>query len=154
MQRSILTLPAPGCIFQVMKILIRTLAGSIVTAFLLLAFSGCETTPASSEITITPSTATLRPGETATFVASGGYDYRWSLSQPTYGTLSSLTGSSVTYTSIYSPSTNSAVSQVLTLVSYVAGATAVSTNTSTASTTASSYQLSTEAIITHLPPAS
>ena len=86
---------------------------------LLIAMAGCESD--SNGMTITPSSLTLRPGESADFEASGGgSEYEWTLAEESWGSLSSRTGSKVTYTSRYS-GTQFPVVQTLTVVSWVPG---------------------------------
>lgn len=66
-------------------------------------FCGCEVDSASQKIYIEPDAATLYYGESVTLTAKNGYIYTWSLSQDTWGTLSSRSGSTVTYKSLYDP---------------------------------------------------
>ena len=102
-------------------------------------FVGCETESANTPVYINPSAATVHGGESVTFTAEGGYDYRWSLSDTGLGHLSASTGQSTVYTAI---GTNG--QQTLTLISTIAGVNeGVSTNHFT-------YDKSTSAIINHL----
>lgn len=87
------------------------------------AFSGCETESASEEpwaansggggaLNISPGNATLSGGQTAEFTASGGYNYAWSLSDTSSGSLSSATGSKTTFTCT---ATNTSAPKTITL---------------------------------------
>lgn len=66
-------------------------------------FAGCETESASSaQISVSPSSARLSAqNPSVTLSASGGWNYVWSLSNGSYGSLSKASGSSVTYTASY-----------------------------------------------------
>ena len=109
---------------------------------------GCETEPASSPVSIRPSSATIRAGESITFTASAGYDHRWALANNSIGTISSETGPQTTYTSIQdSPGTESTV-QTLTLTSTIGG------SAGNQVTNGTPYQASDQAFITHLPAGS
>ena len=110
--------------------------------------SGCEVDSATETILITPSAVNVSKGQSVQFTASGGYEYTWSLgssgtASTVMGTLSSTRGPTVTYTSLYTPTTSNAVTETLTVSSIISGD-ATSTNTSSA------MQGSAAAIITHL----
>jgi hypothetical protein len=111
-------------------------AGLIALA-LGLGWVGCETQSATSKVTIDPSSATVSAGQSITFTASGGYNYTWSLSDHTLGTLSTTTGDSTTYTSLYDPGPSNSAVQVLTVASSIAGSS--STNGAPAEWTAEVY---------------
>lgn len=49
-------------------------------------------------ITVSPTYTKLWLNGSVTLTASGGFNYRWSVEDPSYGSLSSSTGNSVTYT--------------------------------------------------------
>ena len=102
-------------------------------------FVGCETESANAPVYINPSAATVHGGESVTFTAEGGYDYRWSLSDTTLGHLSTSTGPTTVYTAI---GTND--QQTLTLNSTITGVNGGS------STNSFTYSKSTTAIINHL----
>ncbi len=70
-----------------------------------------------------PTTATLHAvGATATFSVTGGTRYQWSLSQPTWGTLSHLTGERTTYRNLRAPAADGGLEiQVLTVRDVVSG---------------------------------
>ena len=107
----------------------------------LFALLGCETE--SSEqiaISITPNTATLSPGESQEFVASGWQDYTWSIRETDRerGVLSTSKGDRTVYTAV--SGTNDIV--VLTLEANVR-----TTNT----TSSGGSRVSAEALITHQP---
>jgi len=89
-----------------------------------LAFTGCETESADSQITITPDSTTIRKGESVEFTASGGVKYTWSIedaeSTITYGHLSTRTGNKTVYTSIVDPDSD-AVVRILTVKSTIEG---------------------------------
>ena len=110
-----------------------------IVALSVMVFIGCETESANAPVYINPSAATVSGGESITFTAEGGYDYRWSLSDTGLGYLSTSTGPSTVYTAI---GTND--QQTLTLTSTIAG---VNEGTSTNSFT---YDKSISAIINHL----
>jgi len=101
----------------------KIVAGSALAAAGLLVVWGCETEPANTQVRVTPSSVVLREGESAEFVASGGFDYTWSLdSQNTHlGFLSTRTGDRTVYTSLASPGSNATdvVVRVLTVQSRV-----------------------------------
>lgn len=87
---------------------------------------GCETESATkNSVSISPATTTMTYGESVEFTASGGYEYAWSLETSSYGTLSTRSGNTTVYTSLYNPGTNSsstsAVTQVLTVTSTISG---------------------------------
>jgi hypothetical protein len=108
----------------------------------LLLAAGCEVESSTADVNITPSSATLHHGESRTFTANGGYEYRWSLKEPTWGMLSTLTGPETTYTSRYTPTgTNTVASQTLTVTSTITG---VPQNNAT-----NSYSETATAIIVH-----
>ncbi len=73
-------------------------AFAAVAATLLFAtMTGCETEKLSdTQLSISPSSATVAPGGSVTLTAQGGWDYVWS--KPEHGTLSSYNGKKVTYT--------------------------------------------------------
>ncbi len=85
--------------------------GSIFTAVVLdlavllaLAFlCACESDSASQTIEVYPDSATLYYGESVSLTAYNGYTYTWSLENSAWGTLSSRSGSTVTYKSLYEP---------------------------------------------------
>ena len=65
--------------------------------------AGCDVASSSDVLTISPSTATLAPGQSVTFTVAGGYEYSWSLNpNDGSGALSAITGSQVTYTCLAS----------------------------------------------------
>ena len=115
---------------------ISHLLAAAATAIAALVFSGCETESAgSASISINPGYARIMAGQSVTLSASGGNDYRWSLSNGSYGTLSANRGSSVVYTA-----RKNGVTQVVTLnstlgsSSYQCQATIVQGNAEYAST--------------------
>ena len=62
-----------------------------------IALTGCETEKLSdTQLSISPSSTTLAPGDTVTLTAQGGWDYTWD--KPSHGTLSTYNGKKVTYT--------------------------------------------------------
>ena len=116
-------------------------------------FTGCETeSVANNDLNITPVSIGLHDGEYADFTASGGFDYNWSLQNPSWGVLSDLTGPTTRYTDRYDPGSNgngSAV-QVLTVTSTIQGANPSSNGVSTTNGT-TSYSGTATAQIEHLP---
>ena len=124
------------------KILRLVLAGCGAAAMLLTI--SCETESAATQITITPYSAVVKKDQSVVFTASGGYSYKWSLSNTGIGSLSAKYGDSVTYKSFSSSGTN-----VITVTGFIEGqSTGTSSTNSTATTTTASYQTA-EAYITH-----
>ena len=81
-----------------MKTTLFTFVGAAVVAAALLAFVGCETEKLSdTQLSITPSSATVAPGKSVVLTASGGWDYTWKIVQGN-GSLSAYNGKKVTYT--------------------------------------------------------
>lgn len=81
---------------------------------------GCETeSAASAQITVSPSSARLSArNPSVTLSASGGWNYTWSLSNSSYGSLSRASGSSVTYTASFfggDSGSSNAVEQIVTV---------------------------------------
>lgn len=90
--------------------------------------NGCEVDSASETIYITPDVVTVKKGQSVQFTASGGYEYTWKLegsssnSATVLGILSSTRGSTVTYTSLYTPtSSNVTEKETLTVSSMISG---------------------------------
>lgn len=128
------------------KMSVITVLGLSLSAILFV--TGCEVDSATELIKISPSTVTVSEGQSVAFTAEGGYEYTWSLGSSgtattVMGTLSSTRGVSVVYTSLYTPTTSNAVTEILTVSSTIPGD-ATSTNSSSAT------QGSASAIITHL----
>ena len=96
-------------------------AGSLLLAVWVIV--GCETQSATAPIDVSPASATLTVGQSQEFVATGCFDYNWSLSDSSIGTLSDTSGNRVTYTDTASPATNSVLTQVITVVSSLPGQT-------------------------------
>ena len=90
------------------QLILNPVMMSCVAAVVSLAIVGCETQPVTETISIDPQSATLHYGESVTFTASGGFDYTWSLSNTSLGTLSNTTGPTTTYTSLYNATTSGA----------------------------------------------
>lgn len=64
-----------------------------------LLWCGCDTDSASEGISIAPESIVVKPGQTVTFKASGGYEYSWKLNpNDGSGTLNTSKGESVIYT--------------------------------------------------------
>ena len=86
----------------------------IAAAAAIALLAGCETESASSaSISVSPSSASVsQASPSVTLSASGGWNYTWSLSDSSIGTLDRSTGSSVTYTGTAFGSTNGAVQTV------------------------------------------
>jgi len=108
-------------------------------------FCGCETDAASAPIEITPSSATINQGQSITFTASGGYEYRWGLDTAGLGVLSTTRGQQTTYTATVASGEGTNFTQTLTCTSTITGAGGGGDSTNT-----TSYEASAEAIITHL----
>jgi hypothetical protein len=84
-----------------------------------LLFVGCEAeSSADVELDLTPRQVTLGYMESATFKVSGGYDYRWSLENETLGQLDRRNGDQV----VYAATSTNAGTQILTVQSYIEGA--------------------------------
>ena len=124
-----------------MKSIMAVTGMSLLAVVLSLGVTGCETQSASTRVTVEPSAATISKGQSITFTASGGYDYEWTLSNHSYGTLSTTSGDTVTYTSIYDPGDSNTVVQVLTVNSFIEDS---STSNS------SPEEWTTEVFITHI----
>lgn len=96
-----------------------------VSALLFMVF-GCDTESVDeNNIYITPETATIAEGESISFTATGGFEYRWSLGADgtgTWATLSNREGPSTIYTSLRNSASNG-VPTVRTLLvsSYIVG---------------------------------
>ena len=95
------------------------LTGLFAGAVILL--GGCELTTdsADADINIEPASVVLKQGQSAEFVASGGYEYRWSL-DPEDGTgrLSTRKGDRTVYTCL---STSGTQPKKIVVVSYIPG---------------------------------
>ncbi len=100
---------------------------------------GCETESASAQarIRITPDTAAIKVGESIVLTASGGYEYHWSISNDTWGILSTREGERVTYKSLATPSTNAV--QLITVTSVIENSPGDATNTSSYARTGNAY---------------
>jgi hypothetical protein len=99
-----------------MKKLAPALCGIFVIA-VMLATTGCETESVNNnDVSITPVSIGLYVNQYADFTASGGYDYKWSLQNPTWGVLSDFTGPTTRYTDRYDPGTNLNASAVQVLI--------------------------------------
>lgn len=75
---------------------------AIALAALATFLAGCETESSSSSggLSVSPSFAKLKSGQSVSISASGCSEYRWSVENPAYGVLGSASGSSVTYTAL------------------------------------------------------
>ena len=114
---------------------------SITLLLPLIAMVGCETESSDQiAISVTPSSVSLRKGESQTFTASGWNNYSWEISDTDAGTLSTKRGNSTTYTAVTSLSSSNSV-QVLTVSAEVSA----SGTSNGAPTTVTA-----EALITHL----
>lgn len=71
----------------------------IAACAVLFAATGCETESAGeATVSVTPSYATLDVGQSVTLTASGGWSYRWGLSDTAAGSLDKYEGNQVQYT--------------------------------------------------------
>ena len=69
-----------------------------ISAVALVFAGGCESEKDDdSEISITPMSCKIKVHESRVFTASGGQNLRWSVQNPSLGTLSTTSGSTVTY---------------------------------------------------------
>lgn len=95
-----------------------------------LLFLGCEAeSTADLELDLSPVSVTMRNGDAQVFNVSGGFNYRWILSNEDLGILNTRVGNQVVYTAT---STNKAT-QILTVQSIIQGASQVN-NTNAATT--------------------
>jgi hypothetical protein len=126
-----------------MKAIHTALGLSFLAAFGLF-LAGCETESVDTPIQVSPDAVSLKKGESATFTASGGYDYSWALPSDklSYGTLSSRTGPTVTYKSEYDPGANKSEVITLTVTSTIQPK-AVTNDSAT-------YQATADVYITHV----
>jgi len=84
-----------------------------------LLFCGCEVNSANTRVTITPGSVAMRKGDSVTFKAEGGYEYSWSISPDSYGTLSPRTGPTTTFAALSAPADS--VQIVVTATTYITG---------------------------------
>lgn len=124
-----------------MKVLL-SIGACFLAAFGGVLLCSCDSEPVSSSVEISPSSASIRQGQSILFTAMGGYDYRWSLSNNNLGVLSTGVGETTTYTSV-ADTGGTNTTQVLTLVSTIEGAHG-------GDGTNAAYQATAEAFITHL----
>ncbi len=99
------------------------LAAAIAASASIAAVSGCESAGESTNISISPSSASIGLNQSIALTASGGWDYRWSLADGSYGRLSSTSGESVVYTA-----TQIGVTQTVTVTGMTGEGTGSSTN--------------------------
>lgn len=112
-------------------------------------FSGCETSPASQPVSISPDSATIHYQESIALTAVGGYDYQWTLSNPALGILAPRTGMTVTYTSQNNPGVSNTAVQVVTLTSTISTFSGGSTVNSNG--VQNVFTKTAQAFITHIP---
>jgi len=113
---------------------------------------GCEIESADYPVRIEPDSATISKHASITLTAYDGYQYQWSLSTETWGTLNTRKGNQVIYTSLYEPSGSTPEIQIVTVVSTFSSSGSGVGGTNSSSSTSVSY--SAEAYITHLPSSS
>lgn len=118
-----------------MKKVVYLLVFAICLAFI----CGCETESATQELKVTPESARLKRGQSVELHVSGGYHYRWTLEQESWGVLSVRTGDTTVYTSLYTPETNEVAVQVITVSSTIPGSAGETTNDSEYEVTAKIY---------------
>lgn len=93
----------------------------------ILTWSGCETDSSSETVVISPQSVVVKRGQTVTFTASGGYDYRWSLDPDDgSGALNAFYGNSVIYTCL---ATNGTAPKKIVVESTIEGSSSGTTNT-------------------------
>jgi len=116
---------------------------AIVVLATAICFVGCETESASdNNVRITPAAAIILIGEAIELIASGGFDYDWTLENEGWGALSARKGNRVIYTSNYDPGAETYTSgQVITVTSTL--------GTDTSGSNTLGYTQSAEAVITH-----
>jgi hypothetical protein len=80
-------------------------AAAALAALLGFVLFGCDldTASTSDSVSVEPSSATLAKGQSQEFVASGGYDYKWSLDDESAGTLSTRKGDRTVFTALSAP---------------------------------------------------
>lgn len=106
--------------------------------------AGCEADSADQRLDISPQTVVLQKGQSQEFVVTGGYVYHWSLSDTSYGRLSSISGERNVYTALQAPATNSTFLQKITVTSTIDGAPSDTTNSP-------AYSQTIEALVTQIP---
>lgn len=112
-------------------------------------WNGCETESVSDQkVTISPSFERLAINQVLELIASGGFEYTWSLEDETIGTLSTRKGPRTVYTARVNPSTNDTATAIT--IQTVTVTSTVSTGGSTNSV-ASGLQASGTAMIEHVP---
>lgn len=127
-----------------MTLSLRRLAPALASAVLVAGLflgTGCDTDSASSAVDVSPSSVVLSQGESATFTASGGYEYTWSLDpNDGSGRLSTFKGPTVTYTCL---TTNTSSPKKVVVTSTIEGSStgsSVSNGSNTVTTTAYEQQ--------------
>jgi hypothetical protein len=112
-------------------------------------WNGCETESVSDQkVTISPSFERLAINQVLELIASGGFEYTWSLEDETIGTLSTRTGPRTVYTARVNPGTNAAATAIS--LQTVTVTSTVSSGGSTNSVS-SGLQASAIATIEHVP---
>ena len=106
-------------------------------------FVGCETESATeNNVRITPAAAIILIGQAIELIASGGFEYDWTLEHEEWGTLSARKGNRVIYTSNFDPGAETYTSgQVITVTSTLA--------TDRLGTNTLDYAKTAEAVVTH-----
>jgi hypothetical protein len=117
----------------------------------LLVFSGCEVDSADQAVRIVPEQSTVYKGQIVELRAEGGYFYTWRLEHENWGRLSARRGDSVTYLSIFAPSTNTDEAASIQKVFVYSTYTDQPYDDSGSTTGSQSYVSSAEAIILHMP---
>ena len=126
----------------------RLRIGAVLTglACVLACMYGCESDSARSPVRIDPGQVEMRRGQTHEFVATGGYDYRWSIDNKEIGLLTRTADNHrVLYTAARIPENGGPVTQVLRVVSYISGASQPGTQTNRYGVSA--YQVHAEAFV-------
>ena len=126
--------------------LMLVMVSAVGSAGLISLLAGCEASSAADPITITPSSITLTYGQSQEFVASGGYSYKWTLSNTQIGTLNPPTGPRVVYT--YTGVVSSGMVQTITANGFIPGASAGTGGTGISNTTP--LTVSATAVVIHL----
>ena len=108
-----------------------------------LCFVGCETESGNeNSVRITPAAAVILLNQTIELIATGGFEYDWTLAQEDWGTLSTRQGNRVLYTSKHDPGADAfTAQQVITVTSTL--------NSAGGESNAVAYVKTAEAIITH-----
>jgi hypothetical protein len=134
--------------------IVSILAGITCVSAVVVALVGCDVSDAKSAsepITVEPASAVLAKGQSQEFTASGGYDYRWTLSDQSVGVLNPRTGNRVVFTALKTGISSNALQTTVSIIvtSTIDGASPSSVDNSTNGVDVSrSYRATAEALVT------